>query len=73
MFLPRPKLMCVYDYDKDQLYVHSQFATKTQIPVLVLLQVLSGASLAKNAQCVMGGGSAFAKKTVIFEKKITVK
>lgn len=49
--------------------VHSQFATRKQVhvPVLVLMiQVMSGASLAKNSQCTMCRGSADVKKTVIF-------
>lgn len=49
--------------------VHSQFATTKQVhvPVLVvMIQVMSGASLANNSQCTMCRGSADVKKTVIF-------
>lgn len=53
MFLSRPTVTLVYDYDKDELLVHSQFATRKQVPVLVLLQVLFDASIAKNSQCMI--------------------
>lgn len=73
IFLPRPKLMCVYDYDKDQLKVHSQFATKSKYQYWFYYRCCLVQALRKMPSVWWAEDQPLLRRPLYLKKKITAK